>query len=95
MRSLACVVVVALTAAPAAADVLGSALDQPLTEVSHAVDVAVVDGIATYKVQRVFANAGTKADEVRLEIDLPYGGAATGLRIRARDRWSSRKKLRP
>lgn len=87
MRSLACVVVVALTAAPAAADVLGSALDQPLTEVSHAVDVAVVDGIATYKVQRVFANAGTKADEVRLEIDLPYGGAATGLRIRARDRW--------
>ena len=87
MRSLVCAVVLALSAAPAAADVLGSALDQPLTEVSHAVDVAVVDGVATYKVQRVFANAGTRADEVRLEIDLPYGGAATGLRIRARDRW--------
>ncbi len=87
MRPLACAVVLALLAAPASADVLGAALDQPLTEVSHAVDVSVVDGIATYKVQRVFANGGTKADEVRLEIDLPYGGAATGLRIRARDRW--------
>jgi hypothetical protein len=87
MRPLVCAVVLALLAAPASADVLGAALDQPLTEVSHAVDVSVVDGIATYKVQRVFANGGTKADEVRLEIDLPYGGAATGLRIRARDRW--------
>lgn len=74
-------------ASPAAADVLSSALDQPLTEVSHTVDIRVVDGIATYKVQRVFANGGDRADEARLEIELPYGGAATGLRIRARQRW--------
>ncbi|MEZ4399684.1 MAG: proprotein convertase P-domain-containing protein [Kofleriaceae bacterium] len=73
--------------ASASADQLETARGQPLTEVSHAVEVAVADGIATYKVQRVFANAGTVADEVRLEIDLPYGAAATGLRIRARERW--------
>jgi hypothetical protein len=45
------------------------------------------DGVAVYKVRRVFANAGTVADEAGLEIDLPYGAAATGLRIRARSRW--------
>ena len=73
--------------ARAHADVLDAALEQPLTEVSHSVQATVRDGIAVYKVRRVFANAGGKADEARLEIDLPYGAAATGLRIRARDRW--------
>ncbi|HVV87280.1 MAG TPA: proprotein convertase P-domain-containing protein [Kofleriaceae bacterium] len=72
---------------PAAADVLESALGQPLYEASHSVDVSVADGIATYKVRRVFANPGTVADEARLDIDLPYGAAATGLRIRAREQW--------
>lgn len=76
-----------LLAASAAADVLQSALGEPLYEVSHAVEVSVADGIATYKVQRVFANPGKRADEARLDIDLPYGGAATGLRIRARQQW--------
>ncbi len=76
-----------VTTRPAAADVLASALGQPLVEVSHAVDVTVKDGVATYRVQRVFANRGTVADEARLDIDLPYGGAATGLRIRARSQW--------
>jgi subtilisin-like proprotein convertase family protein len=74
-------------AAPAAADVLTPTLGQPLSEVSHAVDVTIDRGVATYKVRRVFANAGTRADEAGLEIDLPPGAAATGLRIRARDRW--------
>ena len=72
---------------PAAADVLESALGEPLFEVSHAVHVSVDDGVAVYRVRRVFANPGKKPDEARLEIDLPYGGAATGLRIRARDQW--------
>jgi hypothetical protein len=79
--------VLVLCPAVAAADNLTSARDQPLREVSHAVAVTVADGIATYKVQRVFANPGKLADEARLAIQLPYGGAATGLRIRARDRW--------
>ena len=74
-------------AGPAAADVLTPALGEPLTEVSHAVDITIDDGVAVYKVRRVFANAGERADEAGLEIDLPPGAAATGLRIRARDRW--------
>lgn len=77
----------AAAAASAHADELSTALDQPLVEISHTVDVAVKDGVATYKVRRAFANGGTVADEARLRIDLPYGAAATGLRIRARDRW--------
>ncbi len=35
----------------------------------------------------MFANPGKIADEVGLAIDLPSGAAATGLRIRAHDRW--------
>lgn len=71
----------------AGADALEATLKQPLFEVSHSVDVRIDDGVAVYKVQRVFANPGTIADEVSLDIDLPYGAAATGLRIRARDVW--------
>lgn len=75
------------TVTTAAADELQSALGMPLFESSHSVDVSVKDGVAVYKVQRVFSNPGTVADEARVDIDLPYGAAATGLRIRARHRW--------
>ncbi|MCX5743483.1 MAG: proprotein convertase P-domain-containing protein [Proteobacteria bacterium] len=71
----------------ARADVLQATLDQPMFEVSHTVDVRIEDGVATYKVKRQFANPGKVADEAHLEIDLPTGAAATGLRIRAKDRW--------
>jgi subtilisin-like proprotein convertase family protein len=77
----------ALAAAPAAADVLTPTLGEPITEVSHSVDVTIDRGVGVYKVRRVFANAGKRADEAGLEIDLPPGAAATGLRIRARERW--------
>lgn len=89
MRPLVPVLLVSLCSwsSLAAADVLDSALEQPLYEASHSVDVSVKDGVATYKVRRVFANPGKIADEARLDIDLPYGAAATGLRIRARERW--------
>lgn len=69
------------------ADILRATLEQPMFEVSHTVDVRIEDGVATYKVKRQFANPGKMADEARLEIDLPTGAAATGLRIRAKDRW--------
>ena len=69
------------------ADMLTPTLGQPLREVSHTVDVTIDNGIAVYKVRRVFANGGERADEAGLEIDLPYGAAATALRIRARHRW--------
>src|SRR5262245_32374053 len=82
-------VMVALVAASgiARADALTATLEQPLVEVAHTVDIRIADGVATYKVRRQFANRGKRADEASLSIDLPYGAAATGLRIRARDRW--------
>lgn len=82
-------VVVAVMAASgiAHADELTATLGEPLFEASHTVEIRIADGVATYKVQRRFANPGKRADEASLAIDLPYGAAATGLRIRARDRW--------
>lgn len=71
----------------ARADRLSVARAQPLTEVSHAVDVEIADGVARYRVRRTFANEGTRAEEASLRIELAHGAAVTGLRIRARDRW--------
>src|SRR6185295_11230937 len=71
----------------ARADILRTSLEQPLFEVSHTVDMRIEDGVAVYKVKRQFANPGKVADQAILEIDLPTGAAATGLRIRAKDRW--------
>jgi subtilisin-like proprotein convertase family protein len=88
LRVLPAVLVLALVLpGPALADVLTATLGQPLREVSHAVEVRIESGVARYVVQRAFANEGKIADEAMLEIDLPYGAAVTGLRIRARDRW--------
>lgn len=73
--------------AEARADTLDTARAQPLVEVAHAVDIRIVDGVARYTVRRTFANSGAQADEAAVRINLPPGAAATGLRIRARDRW--------
>lgn len=77
----------ALWPVSAAADRLAVARGQPLTEVSHEATVRIEDGVARYRVRRTFANAGTRAEEAALRIDLAHGAAVTGLRIRARDRW--------
>ncbi len=79
--------VVGLLPVTAHADELRSTLEQPLLEVSHSVQITVADGVATYRVRRQFANRGKVADQAGLAIDVPSGGVATGLRIRARDRW--------
>ncbi len=82
------ITVAALWAASSAyGDALHATREQPLVEVSHTVDVTLADGVATYRVRRVFANSGTQAEEARLMIDLPFGAAATGLRIRAHSTW--------
>jgi subtilisin-like proprotein convertase family protein len=80
-------IIAALWASSARGDALHATREQPLLEVSHTVDITMQDGVATYKVRRVFANPGTIADEAGLAIDLPYGAAATGLRIRAHATW--------
>jgi subtilisin-like proprotein convertase family protein len=72
---------------PGMADSFRATLNQPLREVSHSVDVRLVDGVATYTVRRSFANRGARHDEASLGIELPFGAAATGLRIRAARRW--------
>ncbi len=71
----------------AKADGLTATRGQPLREVAHEVALQLEDGVATYRVRRTFANDGRVSEEACLEIDLPTGAAATGLRIRARDRW--------
>ena len=81
------VALVSLAAAPARADHLAATRAQPLVERSHTVEVTFADGIAIYTVRRVFENRGKVAEQVELELGLPYGAAATGLRIKARERW--------
>jgi len=84
---MVCLLVV-LAGETAVADELEATLDQPLRELSHTVDVHLENGLAVFKVRRTFANSGSKHDEASLAINLPYGAAATGLRIRSADgRW--------
>src|SRR3954468_8192975 len=73
--------------AVASADTLQATLGEPLAERAHDVAITVGDGVAVYRVQRVFANGGRRADEASLDIDLPGAAGVTGLRIRSRDTW--------
>lgn len=75
------------TTTPVHGDDLHATRAQPVREVAHTVEVRIVDGVAKYVVQRRFENRGNTADEVNLTIALPKGAAATGLRIRAKQRW--------
>jgi len=82
-------VAVGLALGPAVAhgDALYAALDGKLREVSHTVAIRIEDGVARYVVRRELHNDGSRADEACLVIALPYGAAASGLRIKAKDRW--------
>jgi Vault protein inter-alpha-trypsin domain/Proprotein convertase P-domain len=93
-RGLAAVALaIAAAGSPASADVLRTTRNQQLDEISHTVLVRISDGVATYTVQRQFQNRGKLADEARLSIALPTGAAATGLRIRASDKWHTGELL--
>ncbi len=85
--ALALALLAPLTSTDSTADTLRATRRMPMFEASHTVDIEVKDGVATYKVRRMFSNPGTTADQVELRLDLPYGAAATGLRIRANDTW--------
>lgn len=88
MTRLAPVVVALLVCTlPARADDLTATREMPLVETSHTVDIRIENGVATYTVRRMFRNSGPTPDQVELVIGLPYGAAATGLRIKAKDRW--------
>lgn len=71
----------------ASADSMTATLGMPLTETAHVVEVTIADGLATFEVERTFHNAGKRADEVQLMIDLPPGAVANGLRIHAEGVW--------
>ena len=88
MTRVASVVLALLACATTArADELSATRAMPLVEKSHTVDIRIENGVATYTVRRMFENPGDTADQVELILGLPYGAAATGLRIKAKDRW--------
>ncbi|MBL9012534.1 MAG: hypothetical protein JNL83_00065, partial [Myxococcales bacterium] len=88
MTRLSPVVLALIAGASAArADELSATRSMPLVELTHSVDIRIENGVATYTVRRTFQNSGDTADQVELVLGLPYGAAATGLRIKARDRW--------
>lgn len=69
------------------ADTLTASRAQPIKEVSHHVKLFFKDGMVTYKVQRTFSNMGKQHEQVIVDIHLPFGAAATGLRINAGGMW--------
>src|SRR5688572_8693199 len=87
------IALIALVTGAAEADHLTATRQMPLFEVAHTVDVRIERGVATYVVQRQFKNAGKQAEEVRLQLNLPEGAAATGLRIRAASTWHAGELL--
>ena len=86
IRTAGCVAL-ALLATAAHADQLSATRSMPLIETSHTVDIKLENGVATYKVRRMFKNPGAVPEQVELQIGLPYGAAATGLRIMAKEIW--------
>jgi hypothetical protein len=93
MRKLCVAVLLVVSTARSRADSLDTNRGMPLREVAHSVDIRIENGVAIYTVQRQFRNSGKLADEVRLAIDLPQGAAATGLRIKAKDKWHTGELL--
>lgn len=87
VRLAGCVVLALLSSAHA--DNLSATRSMPLVETSHTVDIKIENGIATYTVRRMFKNPGDVAEQVELQLGLPYGAAATGLRIKAKETWFS------
>jgi hypothetical protein len=85
--SLATAVGLVVIIASAGADSMSVSRGQPVAETAHAVAVHIANGVATFTVQRQFYNPGNQAEQIGLEIRLPQGAAATGLRIKARQRW--------
>ncbi|MBW2261982.1 MAG: VWA domain-containing protein [Deltaproteobacteria bacterium] len=80
-------IIVSSSSGLAHADYLVATRGEPLIETKHAVKVSVDDGLATITVLRSFRNEGSIADQVEMDIVLPWETVATGLRIKGKNRW--------
>ncbi len=89
-----CVTAVLLLTSHARADTLSATRGQRLSEIGHDVRIRVRDGIATYKVRRTFKNDGKRHEEAVLDLGLPFGAAATGLRIKTPSGWYAGELMR-
>jgi hypothetical protein len=69
------------------ADHLVATRGEPLIETKHEVEVSVDDGLATITVLRAFRNDGNVADQVEMDVVLPWETVATSLRIKAGSKW--------
>ncbi len=82
-----------LAGTPAGADLLGSTFGAPLVETLHTVDIELADGAAIYTVRRALHNDGDDREEAQLTVDLPPGGALTGLRLKTGGAWIDARLL--
>ncbi|RLB55297.1 MAG: hypothetical protein DRI90_19560, partial [Deltaproteobacteria bacterium] len=65
-----------------------------MEEIRHDVALRIKNGVARYRVARVFSNQGKRHDEAVVDISLPVGAAATGLRIKVGNDWFEGELMR-
>lgn len=94
MRAATAFLVPLLLCSSAGADSLRATRMQDLNETKHDVRVRVKNGIATYRVRRTFVNAGKRHEEAVLDFGMPFGAAATGLRIKTPSGWYEGELMR-
>jgi subtilisin-like proprotein convertase family protein len=94
MRAALAGLLTLLLTTPAGADTLSATRGQKVTETRHEVRIRVRDGVATYRVRRTFRNAGKRHDEGVLDLGMPFGAAATGLRIKTPSGWYAGELMR-
>lgn len=86
--------VLSLATANAGADTLRATRGMDLKETTHDVKVTVKNGIAKYRVRRSVRNRGERHEEAVLDLGLPFGAAATGLRIKTPSGWYEGELMR-
>ena len=68
-------------------DMLSTGHNDRIQEISHRVRLRFRDGIVFATVRRSFANFGDHTTDIALNIELPNGAVATGLRYKANNKW--------
>lgn len=94
MRASLLLVAAALCAAPAGrAGTIRGTWGGRFAETAHELDVRIEDGVAHYRVRRTLRNLGHLTDGIDVELALPHGASATGLRMLAGGRWHDARLL--